>query len=43
MKISQGTEGIYYVIKSLVSRKIGSKLSNSVLTLVQLQNDSMEG
>jgi hypothetical protein len=34
---------IYYVIKSGVSSKSGSELSNNVLTLVRLQNDSMEG
>jgi hypothetical protein len=43
MKNSQGTKRIYHVIKSGVSRKRGSELSNSVLTLVWLQNDSMEG
>jgi hypothetical protein len=43
MKISQGTKGIYHIIKSGVSRKRGSELSNSVLTLVRLRNDSMEG
>jgi hypothetical protein len=34
MKISQGTKMIYHVIKSGVSKKRGSDLSNSVLTLV---------
>jgi hypothetical protein len=34
---------IYHIIKSGLSRKIGSELSNSVLALVRLQNDSMEG
>lgn len=43
MKISQGTKKIYHVIKSRVSRKRGSELSNNVSNLVQLQNDSMEG
>jgi hypothetical protein len=43
MKNSQDTKNLYYVIKSGVSRKMCSKLSNSVLTLVRLQNDSMEG
>jgi hypothetical protein len=33
---------IYYVIKSRVSRKRGNELSNGVLTLVRLWNDSME-
>jgi hypothetical protein len=43
MKNSEGTKMIYHVIKSGVSRKIGSELSNSVLTLVRLRNDSVEG
>jgi hypothetical protein len=43
MKISEGTKMIYHIIKLRVSRKIGSELSNSVLTLVQLRKDSMEG
>jgi hypothetical protein len=43
MKDSLDTKRIYHVIKSGVSRKRGSELSNSVLTLVRLQNDSMEG
>jgi len=43
MKNSEGTKMIYHVIKSRVSRKIGSELSNSVLTLVRLRNDSVEG
>jgi hypothetical protein len=34
MKNSQGAKRIYHVIKSGVLKKIGSKLSNSVLTLV---------
>jgi hypothetical protein len=42
MKNSQGTQMIYHVIESGVSRKKCSELSNSVLTLVRLQNDSME-
>jgi hypothetical protein len=43
MKNSQDTKMRYHVIKSGISRKISSKLSNSVLTLVRLENDSMEG
>jgi hypothetical protein len=43
MKNSQGTKMIYHVIKSWVSRKRGSELSNGVLTLVRLRNDSMKG
>jgi hypothetical protein len=42
MKSSQVTKMIYHVIKSGVSRKIGSELSNGVLTIVRLRNDSME-
>jgi hypothetical protein len=42
MKISQSKK-VYHVIKLGVSRKIGSELSNSVLILVRLRNDSMEG
>jgi hypothetical protein len=42
MKNSQGTQMIYHVTESRVSRKKGSELSNSVLTLVRLRNDSME-
>jgi hypothetical protein len=42
MKSSQGTNRIYHVIKSGVSRKRCSELSNGVLTLVRLQNDSMD-
>jgi hypothetical protein len=42
MKNSQGTKWIYDVIKSGVSRKSGSELSNSVLILVPLRNDSVE-
>jgi len=42
MKNSQGTKMIYHVIKSGVSRKKGSELSNGVLTLVRLWNDSTE-
>jgi hypothetical protein len=34
---------IYHVIKSRASRKRDSELSNRVLTLVPLRNDSMEG
>jgi hypothetical protein len=34
---------IYHIIKLGLSRKRGSELSNSVLALVRLQNDSMEG
>jgi hypothetical protein len=37
------TKMIYHVIKSGVSRKKCSELSNNVLTLVRLWNDSMEG
>jgi hypothetical protein len=33
---------IYHVIKSGVPRKRGSELSNDVLTLVRLRNDSVE-
>jgi hypothetical protein len=43
MKISQGTKMIYHIIKSGVSKKRGSELSNGVLTLVWLRNDSIEG
>jgi hypothetical protein len=42
MKNSQDTKKINHVIKSGVSRKRDSELNNSVLTLVRLQNDSME-
>jgi hypothetical protein len=42
MKNSQGIKMIYYVIKLRVSRKKDSE-SNSILTLVRLHNDSMEG
>jgi hypothetical protein len=42
MKNSQGTKKINHVIKLGVSRKRGSELNNSVLTLVRLQNDSMD-
>jgi hypothetical protein len=42
MKNSQGTKMIYHVIKSEVSRKRGSELSNSVSTMVWLRNGSME-
>jgi hypothetical protein len=42
IKNSQGTKMIYHVIKSGVSRKRGSELSNGVLTLVRLRNDYME-
>jgi hypothetical protein len=34
---------IYDVIKSGLSRKRGNELNNGVLTLVRLQNDSIEG
>jgi hypothetical protein len=34
---------IYHVIKSGVSMKRGSELSNNVLTLVRLRNNFMEG
>jgi hypothetical protein len=43
MKNSQSIKMIYHVIKSGVLRKIGSELSNSVLTLVRLRNDSIKG
>jgi hypothetical protein len=43
MKNSQGTKRIDHIIKLEVSRKRGSELSNSILTLVPLQDDSMEG
>jgi len=43
MKNSQGTKMIYHIIKSGVSRKKCSGLSNGVLSLVQLQNNSMDG
>jgi hypothetical protein len=43
MKSLEGTKRIYHVIKSGVSRKRGSELSNGVLTLVQLRNDLIEG
>jgi hypothetical protein len=43
MKKSQGTKMIYHVIKPGVLRKRDSELSNSVLTLAPLRNDSMEG
>jgi hypothetical protein len=42
MKISQGTKKIYHVIKSRVSKKRDSELSNGILTLVRIQNDLME-
>jgi hypothetical protein len=42
MKSSQGTNRIYHVIKSVILRKLGSELSNSVLTLVRLRNDFIE-
>jgi hypothetical protein len=42
MKISQGTQKIYHVIKSGVLRKRDSELSNGVLTLVRIQNDWRE-
>jgi hypothetical protein len=42
-KNSQGTKRMDHIIKSGVSRKIGSELSNIVLTLVRLRNDLMEG
>jgi hypothetical protein len=42
MKNSQYTKMIYHVIKSGVSRKRGTELSNRVLTLVRLQKDSTE-
>jgi len=43
MKISQSTKMIYHVIKSRISRKIGSEQSSGVLTLARLRNDFMEG
>jgi hypothetical protein len=43
MENSKGTKRIYHIIKSRVSKVRGSELSNSVLTIVQLRNDSMEG
>jgi hypothetical protein len=33
----------HHIMKSRISGKIGSELSNGVLTLVRLRNDSMEG
>jgi hypothetical protein len=42
MKNSQGTKMIYHIIKSKVSRKRGNELSNNVLTLVRLRNDSIK-
>jgi hypothetical protein len=33
---------IYHIIKSKVSRKRGNELSNNVLTLVRLRNDSIK-
>jgi hypothetical protein len=42
-KNSQGTKRIYRVINLGIARKRGSKLSNGVLTLVRLRNDSMDG
>jgi hypothetical protein len=43
MKNSQGTKMIYHVIISRVSRKRCSELNNSVLTLVRLRNDFIDG
>jgi hypothetical protein len=40
---SQGTKKKYHVIKLGVSRKRYSDLSNDLLALVRIQNDSMEG
>jgi hypothetical protein len=42
MKNSQGTKMIYHVIKSRVSKKRGSELSNDILTLVRLRNDQID-
>jgi hypothetical protein len=42
MKNSQGINRIYHVIKSVILRKLGSELSNNVLTLVRLRNDFIE-